>query len=174
MTYNYRYDGLNRLVKAAGIYTKGATPNSTAQETLKRFETGFSYAPNGNMTGKDTFDPASYALSDSIEYTYGANNHAVTSITSRLTSEEKYAMQYDAVGNMTGQTSPSAPGPLNPPEGDLRAKSMAYDSYNRIISVTNTDTSEVVGRYWYDGHGCPSADACMDAHKHRPTTRPEI
>ncbi|MFH0975085.1 MAG: RHS repeat-associated core domain-containing protein [Spirochaetota bacterium] len=30
---------------------------------------------------------------------------------------------------------------------------MAYDSYNRIISVTNTDTSEIVGRYWYDDQG---------------------
>ena len=82
-------------------------PNSGTLETVKQFETGWSYAPNGNMTGKDIFDPVSHGLQDSLEYTYGANNHAVTSITSRLTSEEKYAMQYDGVGNMTGQiTSP--------------------------------------------------------------------
>ncbi len=154
--YDYKYDGLNRLVKAAGLYTKAALPNSTTQETLKRFETGFSYSPNGNMTGKNIFDPESHGLQDSLVYTYGANNHAVTSITSQITAEEKYAMQYDACGNMISQIPPNPPeggSPLNPPGGDLRAKSMQYDSYNRIKSVTNTNTSEVVGQYWYDDQG---------------------
>ncbi|MBN2400996.1 MAG: peptidoglycan DD-metalloendopeptidase family protein [Spirochaetes bacterium] len=158
VSYNYKYDGLNRLVKAEGMYSRATAPNSGTLETVKQFETGWTYAPNGNMTGREIFDPVTHATEDSLQYTYGANNHAVTSITSRLTSEEKYAMQYDACGNMVGQTNPQPPpgqGPDSPLSGGatIATKEMQYDSYNRITRVTNTDTSEVVGQYWYDDQG---------------------
>jgi len=146
--YNYKYDGLNRLVKAAGLYTKSSMPNSGTQDIVNRFESGFQYAPNGNMTGRDILDPATHSVQESLTYAYGGNNHAVTGITSSLTGE-RYRMSYDAVGNMTLQSGPQAP--QTPLEGGLTAKAMEYDSYNRITKVTNPDAgNEVVGQYWYD------------------------
>jgi hypothetical protein len=113
--YDYKYDGLNRLVKANGQYARSATPNGTTLNTLKSFEHGFEYAANGNMLSKSMM--SNEAVYDKLNYTYAGGNHAVTSITSAVTSEEKYAMQYDGVGNMTGQS-----GPPNPPEGGLKNK----------------------------------------------------
>ena len=147
--YDYEYDGLNRLVRARGSYSRSSSPNSGGQDIVDRFERGYAYAPNGNMTGKDIYDPQTHAVVDSHLYTYGGNNHAVTSIMSGQSGIEQSHMAYDAVGNMTFQRTT----PFTPPVSDLPplAKEMEYDSYNRIVRVTDPDNSdEEIGRYWYD------------------------
>ncbi len=52
-------------------------------------------------------------------------------------------MAYDACGNMISKVDN---------EKNL-AKEMAYDSYNRIRAVTDPNTSETIGQYYYDDQG---------------------
>ncbi len=76
-----------------------------------------------------------------------------------LTGEDKFAMQYDAAGNMIAQSSSQTPSAAQGGHSLLAGgvaiaqKAIVYDSYNRIVRVTNSQTSEVVGRYWYDDQG---------------------
>lgn len=48
--YQYKYDGLNRLIKADASYAKGVS--AMGQTVMNSFERGYRYASNGNMTGK--------------------------------------------------------------------------------------------------------------------------
>ncbi len=148
IAYSYRYDGLSRLIGAEGAYRR-----DSAFE--REYERQYTYSPNGNLMGKTISEragsPTAPPVEDSWTYTY--ENHAVKSIASESTAYTgtRFQMEYDAAGNMTMQTDP-----LNPPEGDLtaRTKEMEYDSYNRIRKVTNPDKNdELAGQYWYDDQG---------------------
>jgi RHS repeat-associated protein len=86
------------------------------------------------------FDPDSAAVTDQWNYAYA--NHAATGITTTL-GGLRFQMRYDAAGNMTSQTDHTK----------NLAKEMAYDSYNRILKVTDTATRTVKGEYWYDDQG---------------------
>ena len=145
VTYNYKYDGLNRLIKADGEFTKSSAPNiSDPQDTINTFERGFHYADNGNMTGKDIYDYSTHNIIDSRSYSYANNNHAVTGIDSSQFGSQRFLMAYDDSGNMIEQRDY---------QKNL-AKQMQYDSYNRITRVTNPDNNdELIGQYWYDDQG---------------------
>ncbi len=149
--YEYAYDGLNRLVHARGSYEKTATgggspsppdPLSPGERgsVTKKFDLGYAYAPNGNMTGKTVYDPDSGAVEDAWSYSY--DNHAATAI-STTKAGARFAMEYDAAGNMIRQADGAK---------DM-AKQMAYDSYNRIRSVTDEHNGNLKGQYWYDDQG---------------------
>lgn len=144
--YEYAYDGLNRLVHARGNYEK--TPVLPGMEpipggegsVIKKFELGYQFARNGNLTGKTMYEPDTMAVNDQWDYAYA--NHAATGITTTLNGA-RFAMQYDAAGNMVRQTDAAV----------NRAKLMEYDSANRIRVVRDDNTNAVIGRYYYDDQG---------------------
>jgi RHS repeat-associated protein len=147
--YEYTYDGLNRLVHARGNYEKtratapeipGEPLNPFGDTTVKKFELGYAYAANGNLTGKSVYDTDTGFLSDAWTYSY--DNHAVTGITT-TSAGARFAMVYDAAGNMITQSDSTK----------NLAKQMAYDSYNRIRQVTDQNTGTIKGKYWYDDQG---------------------
>jgi RHS repeat-associated protein len=147
--YEYQYDGLNRLSHARGSYEKlRITPGSVPPPdggpipgaTVKKFELGYGYAANGNLTAKTVYDPESGSVDDQWNYSYV--NHAATEIATTRYGQ-RFRMIYDAAGNMTTQRDNSK----------NMAKQMAYDSYNRIRQVTDPRTGSVKGRYWYDDQG---------------------
>ena len=84
------------LFHANGQYAKSSVPNGTTQDVLKTFEHSFEYASNGNMLAKNITN-SDTGMTDSREYTYFEENHAVTSISSSLLGGDKYTMSYDAV-----------------------------------------------------------------------------
>jgi hypothetical protein len=156
--YEYRYDGLNRLAHAKGMYekTRATAPGVPGDPlppygdtTVKKFELGYGYSPNGNLTGKTIYDADSGVVDDAWSYTY--DNHAATAI-STLSAGARFFMQYDAAGNMVLQTDSTT----------NLAKQMAYDSYNRIRQVTDQYTGTIKGRYWYDDQG-PLSDLLSSA-----------
>ena len=67
ITYNYKYDGLNRLVHAQGTATPISHPSSLIPEPRK-FERAYGYANNGNLTRKDIIDPENHAVQDRWSY----------------------------------------------------------------------------------------------------------
>lgn len=132
----YDYDGLNRLVAARGIATRYA--NSTES---KKYELGYRYALNGNLTQKIVSDYDTHITSD--QWTYSYTNHKAGTIFTSATGINRFTMSYDAAGN----TATKADTVLN------LTKRMAYDSQNRIQSVKNDTTNEVMGEYRYDDQG---------------------
>ncbi len=86
------------------------------------------------------YDPDSGAVEDAWSYSY--DNHAATAITTTRAGA-RFAMEYDAAGNMIRQADGAK---------DM-AKQMAYDSYNRIRSVTDEHNGNLKGQYWYDDQG---------------------
>ncbi len=146
--YDYLYDGLNRLVHASGDYAWSSaslendgdpvTPGSSS----RKFERGYSYAANGNLSEKRFYNPDSHSVSDRWSYSY--NNHAVFEIESSAhnNNSSRFEMIYDNVGNMVNQ------------KDHLKGlvKDIVYDSYNRIIEVNDCDGARV-GSYWYDDQG---------------------
>ncbi|MFC1669388.1 SpvB/TcaC N-terminal domain-containing protein [Spirochaetota bacterium] len=133
VSYNYTYDGLNRLIKANGEYD-GYDSNNT-------FERGYGYAKNGNLISKTFYNPTTHAETDKWTYTY--NNHAVKRIDSTKDGSNRFEMNYDSVGNMIYQ------------EDNVKdkRKSIKYDSRNRMIIVSDPDTLTDVGEYFYDDQG---------------------
>jgi YD repeat-containing protein len=78
---------------------------------------------------------------DQWEYTY--NNHMATGITTTRYGGERFAMEYDAVGNQV----------LRRDRQDDRTMAMTYDSSNRITEVRDQDTGSTLGLYSYDHQG---------------------
>ncbi|MBN2039233.1 MAG: hypothetical protein JW864_04270 [Spirochaetes bacterium] len=157
--YDYTYDGLNRLKRAEGQYMKASALNGTSQDVVNTFEQGFEYADNGNMAAKHTLDPSTHMIIDSRTYVYNDGNHATTSVLSASEGDQPvFQMQYDAVGNMTtysvaSSASDTAKLPWQSGE-TFTSKTMVYDSYNRLVQVSNPDQSnELKGLYWYDDQG---------------------
>ncbi len=157
--YEYRYDGLNRLVHARGSFFKtpglkpapqnladGATspPDPLSRGDMgsvsKKFELGYGYAPNGNLMTRTVYNADTGAVDDQWNYSY--HNHAVTAVIASRSSAG-HSMQYDAAGNMVSQVD----------HGRNMAKEMAYDSYNRIRQITDPHNGNVKGVYWYDDQG---------------------
>ena len=147
--YEYTYDGLNRLVHALGNYEKTRIGDNLELDN-KKFELGYSYAANGNLTGKTVYDPETHGTTDAWSYTYA--NHSVTSINTTRYGTNRFQMTYDSAGNMTAQRD----------NEKALAKSMEYDSHNRIRKVTNPDH----GRGQRDGpvlvrrRGIPGTEDC--------------
>ncbi len=133
--YEYKYDGLNRLTAAQGRF------GADSETISKRFQRGYSYAQNGNLTGKDIFNPESGTLQDSWVYHY--SNHAATGIDTTAHGTGRFTMNYDDVGNMIYQHD-AATG---------KKKEMNYDWQNRVSRVMDPDTGTLVGQYWYDDNG---------------------
>jgi RHS repeat-associated protein len=133
--YDYRYDGLNRLVGAEGNLQHG-----TDETTAKKFKLAYGYAQNGNMLSKSVYDTTTDSVDDRWTYTYA--NHAVTSISSSKTGT-RFLMNYDVSGNMTSQ------------EDRLKKvlKDIDFDSSNRITKVTNPANGKIIGTYEYDDQG---------------------
>ncbi len=100
-----------------------------------RYEQGYAYADNGNLTEKVKYDTATGAM-DTWSYTY--SNHAVTGVNSSKEGN-KFNFTYDASGNMTEKRDLIAG----------KTKKMQYDSNNRIEEVTNS-SGKVLGQYDYD------------------------
>ncbi len=147
--YEYSYDGLNRLVHARGSYDKTRTVPSPGEgdplnpvdgPITKKFELGYDYSRNGNLTAKTIYDTETGTVDDAWSYNYG--NHAATRIETTKAGL-RYQMTYDAAGNMISQVDHS----------NNIAKKMAYDSYNRIRKVTNQHNGRLMGQYWYDDQG---------------------
>jgi RHS repeat-associated protein len=139
----FLYDGLNRLVKARGIASRSsfAPDLNPGQTDQKKFEFSYVYALNGNLTEKIASDYDSHTESDHWQYTY--TNHKARFIATSAQAGTRFTMSYDAAGN----TISKADAALN------LTKLMSYDSQNRIQSITNAATSEVMGEYRYDDQG---------------------
>ena len=137
--FEYTYDGLNRLVHATGSYDK----DLGGQLIDKKYERSYSYAQNGNLTGKTIYDPVTHNVHDNWSYTY--NNHAVTNIDTATHGTGRFRMIYDAAGNMVSQKD----------NGKNCVKEMTYDSSNRIVEVSDPDKTgdNLLGKYWYDDQG---------------------
>jgi YD repeat-containing protein len=60
--YEYRYDGLNRLVSAFGNYQR--TSQAPGGDVTRKFSLGYGYAANGNLTTKRVYDGETGALDD--------------------------------------------------------------------------------------------------------------
>jgi len=133
--YEYTYDGLNRLVDAAGKY--GADSATISKE----FRRGYGYAHNGNLTRKDIMNPADGAVTD--RWIYHHSNHAATGIDTTAFGNNRFSMNYDDAGNMIYQHDAF--------KGNK--KEMTYDHQNRIAQVTDPDSGILVGSYWYDDQG---------------------
>ncbi|MBN2157880.1 MAG: hypothetical protein JW807_00690, partial [Spirochaetes bacterium] len=149
--YEYTYDGLNRLARARGSYEKtslvpeqpgdpGEPPIPGGTSFVKKYELGYGYSANGNLTGKTIYDADTGSVTD--DWAYGYANHAATSITTAVDGA-RFVMQYDDAGNMIQQWDNKAG----------KAKQMAYDSYNRIRTVTDPSNGNIKGQYWYDDQG---------------------
>ncbi|MDD4352617.1 MAG: peptidoglycan DD-metalloendopeptidase family protein, partial [Candidatus Gracilibacteria bacterium] len=152
--YDYQYDGLNRLVYAKGILEKSrltSSQNMAGQSALaavvnnqnsivKKFELGYTYSANGNLTSKTVYNPDTGHADDMWLYSY--TNHAATRVETTK-SGLRFEMRYDAAGNMISKMDH---------ENNL-AKEIAYDSYNRIKQVTDLNNGNVKGAYWYDDQG---------------------
>ncbi len=110
-------------------------------DPARQFSQGFAYAPAGNMTRKDSIDPELGSVEESLTYHY--RNHAVVAVDGTASGPGRYEMEYDAAGNMT----------LHRDNRAKRVKEMAYDSTNRVRTITNPSTGEVMGKYWYDDGG---------------------
>ncbi len=93
------------------------------------------------MTRKDSIDPELGSVEESLTYHY--RNHAVVAVDGTASGPGRYEMEYDAAGNMTVHRDNKA----------KRVKEMAYDSTNRVRTITNPSTGEVMGKYWYDDGG---------------------
>jgi RHS repeat-associated protein len=148
----YDYDGLNRLVHARGRTYEAAVASG---QTLHTFEHGYGYALNGNLTTRQFFDYTSHNQTDQWNYSY--QNHKVSSITSSAYGGARFSLTYNAAGNTTVKSDMLAKLPSGPGTGPV-VKNMAYDSYNRIISVSSTPGpsvtgAETVGTYQYDDQG---------------------
>jgi len=137
----YDYDGLNRLVAARGIASPSTSSGQPAPGSLKKFELNYRYALNGNLTDKIVSDYDTHTAQDHWYYTY--TNHKASFISTDQQGGNRFIMAYDAAGNTTSKTDAA----LN------LTKLMSYDSQNRITSVTNQTTSEVMGQYSYDDQG---------------------
>lgn len=133
-TYNYTYDGLNRLISANGMHTDNGS-------TTTKFRRAYGYADNGNLVRKDELDPNTSALLDRRTYNYA--NHAVTSIDSTSFGVDRITMTYDAVGNAVTQNDAA----------NSFEKTIAFDSRNRIVNVYDVDRQLTVGEYRYDDGG---------------------
>jgi len=133
--YSYKYDGLNRLIHAKG----SSIPLDQEKET-KRFERGYKYAQNGNLTNKTIYNALNHSVSDSWDYSY--KNHMVTGINTSKDGE-RFILDYDAAGNMISKVD----------YAQNLSKEMFYDSSNRIKKVMNPDNGSFVGEYWYDEQG---------------------
>ncbi len=133
-TYNYTYDGLNRLISANGMYTDNGS-------TTTKFRRAYGYADNGNLIRKDELDPDTTALLD--RWTFNYTNHAVTSIDSTSYGVDRITMTYDAVGNAITQNDAA----------NSFEKTLSFDSRNRIVNVYDVDRQVTVGEYRYDDGG---------------------
>lgn len=146
---DYAYDGLNRLSEA-----KGQTIAISGAHTPKKFSHVYQYSPIGNITQKQFKDYDTGAATDIWNYTY--NNHKVTSVTTSRYGGTRFNLTYDNVGNTTNRTD-LAPEQkpheaVAPPPGPL-VHLQGYDSRNRIRTVTNGSTNEVVGQNFFDDYG---------------------
>ncbi|TGL64596.1 SpvB/TcaC N-terminal domain-containing protein [Leptospira sarikeiensis] len=133
-SYNYDYDGLNRLVTANGQYQE------SADNYTKTFRQSFSYAKNGNLLSKRNHNFNDNTLVDEWNYQY--SNHQVTHIDSTQSGNDRLVMSYDASGNMTYQRDNFK---------DL-TKTITVDSQNRITQVQDA-LNTAIGNYWYDEGG---------------------
>ncbi|TGK04889.1 hypothetical protein EHO59_08520 [Leptospira semungkisensis] len=133
-SYNYSYDGLNRLVAADGIFQESAS-NYT-----KAFRQSFSYANNGNLTAKRDHNYTDSSIQDEWNYQY--SNHQVTHINSTQSGNDRLVMSYDSSGNMLTQRDNLK---------DL-TKNISVDSQNRITQVQDS-LNVTIGSYWYDDGG---------------------
>lgn len=140
-SYNYTYDGLNRLTNANGMYVEIDDGSGTANTTPQEYKLAYGYAANGNLIRKDTINPATDVLDD--RWTYNYTNHAVTSIDSTATGAGRHDLTYDAVGNVTYQRD-NVTG---------FEKEITFDSYNRIHTVRDVGRDLIVGTYRYDDGG---------------------
>lgn len=131
----YEYDGLSRLAHAEGAVWRAETGSVAAIP----FARNYTYANNGNLLTKQYVDRATGTINDTWSYTY--SNHKVQQIFSTA-SGPRISAHYDDAGNMDIKTDTQG-----------LSKTQAWDSYNRIASVTNTTTSDVVGTYTYDDGG---------------------
>ncbi|WP_029778701.1 SpvB/TcaC N-terminal domain-containing protein [Leptospira kirschneri] len=131
----YDYDGLGRLTSANGSYIEPSNSNFT-----QRFQQGFSYAKNGNLTAKRIHDPTNGNITDDWSYVY--SNHQVTNIDSSKSGNDALVMQYDANGNLTRQRDNAK---------DL-TKRIQVDSQDRITQIQDGNNA-VLGSYWYDEGG---------------------
>ena len=92
--YEYRYDGLDRLIHARGTYD--VTPSGGGGRTARAFERAYSYAANGNLITKSIIDPDTRKTRERWEYAYVS--HAATRVT--VGGRMRLSMTYDASGNM--------------------------------------------------------------------------
>ena len=147
----YDYDGLNRLVRARGRTFDA----DVAGQTQHTFEHGYGYSLNGNLTTRQFFDYTNQNLTDQWNYSY--NNHKVSAITSTASAGTRFSLSYSAVGNTIYKSDTAGKYSHGAGTG-LVVKNMAYDSYNRIVQVTETPgpqggANETVGTYQYDDQG---------------------
>ncbi|MEQ9366192.1 MAG: RHS repeat-associated core domain-containing protein, partial [Leptospirales bacterium] len=140
-SYNYTYDGLNRLTNANGMYVEIDDGSGTANTTPQEYKLAYGYTANGNLIRKDTINPTTDALEDRWSYNY--TNHAVTSIDSTATGAGRHDLMYDAVGNVTYQ------------KDNVTGfeKELTFNSYNRIHTVRDVGRDLIVGTYRYDDGG---------------------
>ena len=141
--YEYSYDGLNRLVHALGN-SAPEDPPTPGGGLIRKFERGYGYAANGNLTRKDIMDPETHGIQDRWAYTY--DNHAATGIDTTVHAG-RFVMRYDSVGNMISKRD----------NMKNRTKMMAYDSNNRITEVINPDNGNQMGKYFCDDSGFRAA-----------------
>ncbi len=132
-SYNYTYDGLNRLIAANGQYQE------SADNYTKTFRQSFAYSKNGNLTAKRRHNYTDNSITDEWNYQY--SNHQVTHIDSSQYGNDRLVMGYDSSGNLTNQRDNSK---------DL-TKQIQVDSENRISQVQDA-LGTTIGTYWYD-HG---------------------
>jgi RHS repeat-associated protein len=135
--YTYQYDGLNRLVHAKGSFEKNRTGGAD-EPAVRKFERGYAYADNGNLTSKIIYNPDSGATNERWIYSYA--NHAATRVESA--GATRFAMRYDAAGNMTEQYDAAK----------KLTKNMIYSSENRIKEVYDAN-AKLMGQYDYDDQG---------------------
>lgn len=131
----YRYDGLARLSRARGEYTR----EYNGEQRSENWANAWAWAPNGNLLRRDTLDYASNSLTSRESYSYAG--HALTAVDNSSAGRTQ-TLRYDDAGNLCQQTD----------NVSGESKTMEHDYANRISAVRNA-AGDVVGRYWYDDQG---------------------
>jgi RHS repeat-associated protein len=130
--YSYAYDGLGRLIHAAGGLRKGGDPETD----IRTFKRGYSYSASGNLTGR-TIINETMTEEEHLSYTY--TGHAVTSVI--YSGGRVINMHYDPAGNMIMQA-----------DSLKGVKVMEYDSGSRVTRVL-PEQGPALGEYQYDEQG---------------------
>jgi YD repeat-containing protein len=137
LTFGYRYDQLNRLVKVDAYNGLNNTTNVWTPVNINDYKENLSYDPNGNIKTYLRNGTGSSLNLNNYNYTYTPNTNQLANIYNTVNSQTK-TYNYDAIGNTTV-------------DGMQGTTNGVWNVYGKLQSLTNKDGQTVT--YTYSANG---------------------